>query len=74
MISSAEALILFVLKKDNNLRLYVDYRELNKIIIKNRYLLSLVNKILNRLNNIKYFIKLNLKNIYYYIRIRKNNE
>ena len=62
------------------MRLYVDYRELNKIIVKNRYLLSLINKILDRLNEIKYFIKLNLKDVYYRIRIRiririrKNNE
>ena len=69
-----KALILFVSKKNNNLYLYVYYREFNKIIIKNRYLLSLINKILNRLNNIKYFIKLNLKNIYYRIYIRKSNE
>ena len=33
------SLILFVLKKDGLLRLYVDYRKLNDITIKNRYLL-----------------------------------
>ena len=43
------------------------------MIIKNRYLLFLINKILNRLNNIKIFIKLNLKKNYY-IRIRKNDK
>ena len=74
MINSIEALILFVSKKNNNLRLYVNYYKLNKIIIKNQYSLSLINEILNYLNNIKYFIKLNLKNVYYCIRIRKSNE
>ena len=44
------------------------------MIIKNRYSLFLINEILNRLNNAKKFIKLNLKNIYYRIQIRKNNE
>ena len=44
------------------------------MIVKNQHSLSLINKILNRLNNIKRFIKLNLKNIYYYIRIRKGDE
>ena len=53
------------------MRLYINYRKLNIIIIKNRYFLSLINEILNRLNNVKRFIKLNLKNAYYYIRIRK---
>ena len=37
------------------------------IIIKNRYLLSLIIKILNRLYEFKIFTKLNLKNIYYKI-------
>jgi hypothetical protein len=34
--------ILFVLKKDGKLRIYVDYKKLNDIIIKNRYILSLI--------------------------------
>ena len=32
--------ILFILKKNNRFRLYIDYRKLNDIIIKNKYLLS----------------------------------
>ncbi|OCK99961.1 uncharacterized protein K441DRAFT_537291, partial [Cenococcum geophilum 1.58] len=40
-------LILFVLKLDRTIRLYIDYYSLNKIIIKNRYLLLLVSKILD---------------------------
>ena len=56
---------------NNDLRLCVDYRELNKVIIKNRYSLSLISETLNRLNKVKRFTKLNLKNIYHRIRIRK---
>jgi hypothetical protein len=37
--SPVRYLILFVLKKDRLLRLYIDYRKLNNIIVKNRYLL-----------------------------------
>ena len=44
------------------------------ITIKNRYLLFLIIKTLNRLCDIKVFIKLNFKNIYYKIRIRVNNK
>jgi len=40
-------LILFVLKPDRTIRLYVDYCGLNKIIIKNRYLLPLVSEMLD---------------------------
>ena len=47
--SSAEALILFIKKKDSTLRLYIDYRNLNLVIIKNHYLLSLISESLNHL-------------------------
>ena len=43
----ATSLILFVLKKDEKLRLYVDYYALNSITIKNKYLLLLINKLHN---------------------------
>ena len=56
-------------KKDGSLRLYIDYRELNKIIKKNRYLLPLIAELLNRLSSAKIFIKLDLRDIYYRIRI-----
>jgi hypothetical protein len=44
--SPTRALILFSLKKDGSLRLCVNYRGLNKITIKDRYSLSLINKTL----------------------------
>jgi hypothetical protein len=37
--------MLFVLKKDGKLRIYVNYRKLNDIIIKNRYILLLIHEI-----------------------------
>jgi hypothetical protein len=73
-INSAGAPILFVSKKKGELRLYVNYRGLNKITIKNRHSLSLIGKILNRLNGIAIYTKLDLKNIYYKICIRKGDE
>ena len=63
-----------MLKKNNNLYLYINYYKLNKIIIKNCHFLPLITKILNKLYNIKKFIKLNLKNTYYYIYIKKGNK
>jgi hypothetical protein len=45
--SPAGVLILFVLKLDRTIRLYIDYHGLNKVIIKNRYLLLLVSEILD---------------------------
>ena len=70
-ISPAGAPILFVPKKDGGLRLYVDYRSLNKVTIKNQYFLPLIDKTLDRLISARIFTKLDLKNVYYYIRIRK---
>jgi hypothetical protein len=41
----SSALILFIKKKDDELRLYVDYKNLNVVTIKNKYLLSLIQKL-----------------------------
>jgi hypothetical protein len=43
--SLAKFAVLFVLKKDGKLRIYVDYKKLNNIIIKNRYTLLLIHEI-----------------------------
>ncbi len=47
--SLAGAPVLFVLKTDGGLRLCVDYRGLNKVIVKNRYALPLISETLDRL-------------------------
>ena len=56
------------------MRLYFNYRRLNKITIKNRYLLLLVSELFNRLSYAKIFIKLDLCNMYYRIYIKKGDE
>ncbi len=38
-------LILFIIKKNRSLRLYINYRKLNNIIVKNRYPLLNINKL-----------------------------
>jgi hypothetical protein len=73
-ISSADALILFVFKKNEGFRLYVNYRNLNKITVKNRHSFFLVREILDRLNGAAVYTKLDLKNTYYKIRTRKGDE
>ena len=73
-VSSTKASILFIFKKDEKLRLYIDYKSLNVVIVKNRHSLSLITKTLNRLNEFKRFTKLNLKNIYHRICIKRDNE
>ena len=66
--------MLFVKKINDLLRLCVDYKKFNEIIIKNNYSLSLFLKILKRFAYAKHFIKINIRNAYYKIRIRKNNK
>ena len=52
--------LIFILKLDRTIRLYIDYRGLNKVIIKNYYLILLVSKMLDWLFKAKIFIKLDL--------------
>jgi hypothetical protein len=66
--------ILFILKKDRNLHLYINYRNLNKIIIKNRHPFLLIEEILDRFNGIAIYTKLDLKEAYYRIHIKKGDE
>ena len=56
----ARALVLFILKKNGKLRLYIDYRKLNTITKKDRYVLLLVNKLRDRLQGARIFTKLDL--------------
>jgi hypothetical protein len=72
--STCAELILFIKKKTNNLRLYVDYRELNAIIVKNRYSFSFINETFDRIVDVKYFIKLDIIAVYNKLRIKKKNE
>ena len=59
--------MLFIKKLDKNLRLCVNYRNLNEIIIKNKYSLLLLLKTPKRFIYTKYFIKINIRNVYYRI-------
>ena len=53
--SPTGAPIFSVKKKDESLRLVIDYRGLNKITIRNRYALPLITTLLERLSGAKYF-------------------
>ena len=72
--SCANTLMFFVFKKNDSLRLCVDYKRLNVLIIKNKCSLSLIDETLNRFMNVAYFIKFDFKNAYHRIKIRKSDE
>ena len=65
---------MFVPKKNGKLQLVIDYKQLNKIIIKNKTLLPLITEIKDRLYGAKQFIILDLKKKYYYIWIKLKNK
>ncbi len=73
-LSPASAGFFFVKKKDGDLRPCIDYRSLNDITIKFRYLLPLVPSALEKLRSARYFTKLDLRSTYNLIRIREGDE
>ena len=64
-IFSFDFLILFIKKLDDNLYLCINYRVLNWMIIKNRYFISFIIKIMNQIRKIKKFNYINIYNIFY---------
>ena len=66
--------VLFQKKADGSLQTCVDYRALNKVTIKNKYLMPLIQDLLNRLNGASVFTKLDLRSGYWQIRVTEGDE
>ena len=56
--------------KDGSLRMCVDYRTLNKVIIKNRYPLPRIDDLFDHLQGGSYFSKTNLRSRYHKLRVK----
>nr|GEZ08243.1 putative reverse transcriptase domain-containing protein [Tanacetum cinerariifolium]GEZ08248.1 putative reverse transcriptase domain-containing protein [Tanacetum cinerariifolium] len=67
------ALILFVKKKDGSFRMCIDYRELNKLTIKNRYPLPRIDDVFDHLQGSSVYSKIDLWSGYHQLRIRKED-
>ncbi|EDO02460.1 hypothetical protein SS1G_04936 [Sclerotinia sclerotiorum 1980 UF-70] len=72
--SQAASPVLFIPKKDGTRRLCVDYRKLNDITIKDRYLLPLATELRDRLVKAKIFSKFDLRNGFHLIRMKEGEE
>nr|GEU69352.1 hypothetical protein [Tanacetum cinerariifolium] len=65
--------VLFVKKKDGSLRMCIDYSELNKLTIKNRYPLPRVNDLFDQLQGSNVYWKIDLRSSYHQLRVRDEN-
>ena len=65
--------VLFVKKKDGSLRLCIDYRELNKVTIRNQYPLPRIDDLFDQLQGARVFSKIDLRSGYHQLKIRSED-
>ncbi|GKE15262.1 putative nucleotidyltransferase, ribonuclease H, partial [Tanacetum coccineum] len=65
--------VLFVKKKDGSFHMCIDYRELNKLTIKNRYPLPRIDDLFDQLQGSRYFLKIDLRYGYHQLRVREED-
>ena len=66
--------MLFVKKKDGSMRLCTEYRELNKLTIKNRYPLSRIDDSFDQLEGVVHFLKIDLRMGYHQLKIKTGDK
>ncbi|GJW34114.1 putative reverse transcriptase domain-containing protein [Tanacetum coccineum] len=67
------ALVLFVKKKDGSFWMCVDYRELNKLMVKNRYPLPRIDDLFDQLQGSSVYSKIDLRSGYHQLRVREED-
>nr|GEX58721.1 putative reverse transcriptase domain-containing protein [Tanacetum cinerariifolium] len=65
--------ILFVKKKDRSFRMCIDYRELNKLTVKNRYPLLRINDLFDQLQRPRVYSKIDLRSGYHQLKVREED-
>ena len=63
--------VLFAKKKDKTLRLCIDYRQLNRVTIKNRYPLPRIDDLFDQLRGARVYSKIDLRTGYHQLRVRE---
>ena len=64
---------MFVKKKDGTLQMCIDYRELNKLMIKNKYPLPRINDLSDQLKGAVNFLKIDLQSGYHQLKIKESD-
>ena len=65
--------MIFVKKKDGYLRLCIDYRDLNKATVKNRYPIPRIDDLFDQMKGASVFSKIDLRSGYHQLRIKEND-
>ena len=64
--------VLFVKNKDGSMRLCIDYMELTKLTIKNKYPLPRIDDLFDQLKDVVYFSKIDLRTGYHQLKIERH--
>ena len=65
--------VLFVKKKYGSLRLCIDYRQLNKVTIRNQYPFPRIDDLFDQLQGAKVFSKIDLRSGYHQLKVRRED-
>ena len=72
-ISPWGAPVLFVKKKDRSLRLCIDYRQLNRVTIRNQYPLPRIDELFDQLQGSRLYSKIDLRSGYHQLRVQESD-
>nr|GFC20919.1 putative reverse transcriptase domain-containing protein [Tanacetum cinerariifolium] len=65
--------VLFVKRKDRSFQMCIDYQELNKLTVKNRYLLPRIDDLFDQLRGLSIYSKIDLRSGYHQLRGREED-
>ncbi|GJX55264.1 putative reverse transcriptase domain-containing protein [Tanacetum coccineum] len=65
--------VLFIKNTDGSFRICIDYQELNKLIVKNRYPLPRIGDLFNQLQGSSVYSKIDLRSGYHQLRVREED-